>query len=428
MSENKSESRKLMISLRNITKEYRIGQIGYGTLNRDLQSWWARIHHKTDPNVKIGQEKRLEGGRLLALNHIDIDFYQGECVGIIGGNGAGKSTLLKLISRVASPTSGSIDLYGRVTSMLEVGTGFHGEMTGRENIYLNGAILGMSRREIDAKLEEIIDFSEVQDFIDTPVKRYSSGMYVKLAFSVASHLDSEIVIMDEVLAVGDAAFQRKCIQKMRDAAKDENRTVLYVSHNMATVRKLCDRCIVLSEGKLIYDGDVEQAIACYNNIHHTSANAVGRIADIERRDRNLTGICRMVDLKLEQETLNTEDTLRFCLGVESKEQLEDVFLRMTVSNGPGEIVGMASSEVLSVEKGINSILFSFPVTPLETGEYMCDLTLFSFDGKVQTRHDYLRKVVFFKIESMHLYFGTKWNLRRWGSVRLSEIRMEETIS
>ena len=199
----------------------------------------------------------------MALNGIDLTIYQGEAVGIIGSNGAGKSTLLKLLSKVTSPTEGEIDIYGRIASMLEVGTGFNGELTGRENVYMNGAILGMTKQEIDAKMEEIIEFSEVREFIDTPVKRYSSGMFVKLAFSVAAHLDSEIMIMDEVLAVGDVAFQKKCLEKMKYVANKEGRTVLYVSHNMNTIRKLCDRCIVLDKGKVVYQGDVESAISVY---------------------------------------------------------------------------------------------------------------------------------------------------------------------
>ena len=182
--------------------------------------------------------------------------------------------MLKLLSRVTAPTEGEIDIYGRIASMLEVGTGFNGEMTGRENVYMNGAILGMTKAEIDAKMEDIIEFSEVREFIDTPVKRYSSGMYVKLAFSVAAHLDSEIMIMDEVLAVGDMAFQRKCLGKMRDVAKKEGRTVLYVSHNMNTIRQLCDRCVVLNQGKVVYEGDVEQAIAVYLGNRSQSANDV----------------------------------------------------------------------------------------------------------------------------------------------------------
>ena len=257
------ENREIAIQLSGVKKMYKLGQIGGGTLTADLQSWWARVRGREDPNTKIGTDQRLIGQTFMALNGIDLTVYKGEALGIIGGNGAGKSTMLKLLSRVTAPTEGEIDIYGRIASMLEVGTGFNGEMTGRENVYMNGAILGMTKAEIDAKMEDIIEFSEVREFIDTPVKRYSSGMYVKLAFSVAAHLDSEIMIMDEVLAVGDMAFQKKCLNKMRDAAKKDGRTVLYVSHNMNTIRQLCDRCIVLDKGKVVFEGEVEEAIAIY---------------------------------------------------------------------------------------------------------------------------------------------------------------------
>ena len=257
------ENREIAIQLSGVRKMYKLGQIGGGTLQGDLQSWWARIRGREDPNTKIGSTQRLVGQTFMALNGIDLIVYKGEALGIIGGNGAGKSTMLKLLSRVTAPSAGEIDIYGRIASMLEVGTGFNGEMTGRENIYMNGAILGMTKAEIDAKMGNIVEFSEVGDFIDTPVKRYSSGMYVKLAFSVAAHLDSEIMIMDEVLAVGDMAFQKKCLDKMRDAANKQGRTVLYVSHNMNTIRQLCDRCIVLDKGKIVFDGDVEEAIEVY---------------------------------------------------------------------------------------------------------------------------------------------------------------------
>ena len=259
------ENREIAIKLSGVKKMYKLGQIGGGTLTADLQSWWARIRGKEDPNTTIGTDKRLVGQTFMALNGIDLTVYKGEALGIIGGNGAGKSTMLKLLSRVTAPTDGEIDIYGRIASMLEVGTGFNGDMTGRENVYMNGAILGMTKAEIDAKMDDIIEFSEVGDFIDTPVKRYSSGMYVKLAFSVAAHLDSEIMIMDEVLAVGDMAFQKKCLDKMRDAAKKEGRTVLYVSHNMNTIRRLCDRCVVLDKGKVVFEGGVEEAIGVYMN-------------------------------------------------------------------------------------------------------------------------------------------------------------------
>ncbi len=252
-----------VIKTEHLSKEYRLGAIGSGTLRRDLQSWYAKRRGREDPNSIIGRPEYEKGDTFLALNDVNIEVKRGERVGIIGVNGAGKSTLLKLLSRVTSPSDGDFAYRGRIASMLEVGTGFHAELTGRENIYLNGAILGMNRAEVRKKIDQIIEFSECEKFIDTPVKRYSSGMFVKLAFSVAAHLDAEIMIMDEVLAVGDMRFQKKCLKKMRQLAEEEDRTVLYVSHNMGTIQELCNRCIVLDHGKVIFDGEVDEAIKCY---------------------------------------------------------------------------------------------------------------------------------------------------------------------
>ena len=217
---------EVAIKIENLKKKYRLGVIGGTTLSAELQSWWAGVRGKEDPNVKIGADKSKYGEEFYALDGINLEVRKGEAVGIIGHNGAGKSTLLKILSSVTAPTEGTIKLKGRVSSMLEVGTGFHKELTGRENIYMNGAILGMSKKEVDAKIEDIIDFSECREFIDTPVKIYSSGMYVKLAFAVAAYLDAEIMVMDEVLAVGDVKFQKKCLGKMDDAAHSEGKTVL----------------------------------------------------------------------------------------------------------------------------------------------------------------------------------------------------------
>ncbi len=254
-----------VLVLEHVSKQFKTGVIGYGTLRRDLQSWWAKVRKKDDPNKKV-TAKQAKDGTFYALDDVCLSVKKGETLGIIGRNGAGKSTLLKLLSRITAPTSGEIRFTGRIASMLEVGTGFHPELTGRENIYLNGAILGMKKAEIDEKVDKIIEFSECQDFIDTPVKRYSSGMLVKLAFSVAAHLDGEILIMDEVLSVGDLRFQQKSRAKMKSVAQEEGRTVLCVSHNMDTIRELCDRCIVLEEGKKIFDGAVEDAIAVYSDL------------------------------------------------------------------------------------------------------------------------------------------------------------------
>ena len=258
--------REIAIQIRGLKKDYRLGVISGGTLQRDIQSFWARLLKREDPNSKVGSKNYGKNEKFTALEGVDLTVYKGERLGIIGKNGAGKSTLLKLISRITSPTAGTIGINGRVSSMLEVGTGFHGELTGRENIYLNGAILGMSKAEVNEKIDRIIEFSEIEKFIDTPAKRYSSGMYVKLAFSVAAHLDSEIMIMDEVLTVGDLAFQRKCLDKMGDVSREENRTILYVSHNMDTIRRLCDRCIVLEKDRIVFDGNVEKAIDLYSGM------------------------------------------------------------------------------------------------------------------------------------------------------------------
>lgn len=257
------QEQELAIKFSHVSKEYRLGQIGGGTLKGDLQTLIARLRGKEDPNSIIGSGEVKVGERFLALNDISFQVRKGEALGIIGHNGAGKSTLLKLLSRVTGPSAGTISYNGRIASMLEVGTGFHPEMTGRENIYMNGAILGMTKAEINKKFDQIVEFAEMEPFIDTPVKRYSSGMYVKLAFAVAAHLDSEIMVMDEVLAVGDMKFQQKCLRRMGDAASGEGRTVLYVSHNMNTIRQLCTRCIVLDHGNILYEGNVEEAIGTY---------------------------------------------------------------------------------------------------------------------------------------------------------------------
>ncbi len=264
-----------VISVEHLSKSYRLGQIGTGTFSRDLEVWWAKLRGKPNPMLRIGEKDHgnRDGEEIWALKDVSFTVEQGEVLGIIGRNGAGKSTLLKILSRVTAPTSGKVRVKGRIASLLEVGTGFHPELTGRENIYLNGAILGMRRDEITRKFDEIVDFSEVEKFIDTPVKRYSSGMYVRLAFAVAAHLDPEILVVDEVLAVGDADFQKKCLGKMGDVAK-EGRTVLFVSHNMAAVRKLCPKSLSLDKGSIIMTDETDIVIDHYLDVHSRLSNAV----------------------------------------------------------------------------------------------------------------------------------------------------------
>ena len=273
---------EIVIKVENLYKEYILGTIGYGTLIQDLNSWWARIRGKEDPNAKIGEISRfdIKNQKFLALQDVSFDIKQGEAVGIIGKNGAGKSTLLKILSRITMPTKGSIKIKGKISSLLEVGTGFHPELTGRENIYLNGAILGMKKREIDKKFDEIVAFAGIEKFIDTPVKRYSSGMYVRLAFSVAAHLDSDILILDEVLAVGDAEFQKKCLSKMDDVTKNQGRTILFVSHNMAAIKNLCNRGIVLKEGRIEMNNTIEKCIKKYNE----SSYNINKLTEFKNTD------------------------------------------------------------------------------------------------------------------------------------------------
>ena len=257
----------IILKAENISKQYRLGQVGTGTLTHDLNRWWHEIRGKENPYLKIGDsnDRATKGTSeyVWALQDINFEVERGEVLGIIGKNGAGKSTLLKILSKVTAPTTGSIKSRGRIASLLEVGTGFNGEMTGRENIFLNGAILGMTKKEIASKLDEIIDFSGCARYIDTPVKRYSSGMTVRLAFAVAAFLEPEILVIDEVLAVGDAEFQKKAIGKMQDISKGEGRTVLFVSHNMAAVKSLCTRGIVLENGKVVFEGGVDEALSRY---------------------------------------------------------------------------------------------------------------------------------------------------------------------
>jgi len=282
------KTNNIILKAENISKQYRLGLVGTGTLSHDLNRWWHRLRGKEDPYLKIGAEndrsKKAETDYVWALRDINFEVFDGDVLGIIGKNGAGKSTLLKILSRVTSPTTGSIKTKGRIASLLEVGTGFHPELTGRENIYLNGAILGMTKAEIKVKEEEIIEFSGCAMYIDTPVKRYSSGMRVRLAFAVAAHLEPDILVVDEVLAVGDAEFQKKAIGKMKDISGNDGRTVLFVSHNMAAVKSLCTRGIVLENGVSTYEGTAEECVSYYLQ---SKSNSIVGVFPINLNNTNL---------------------------------------------------------------------------------------------------------------------------------------------
>ena len=422
---------EVMLKISHIRKQYKLGQIGGTTLREEIHRWNARRRHEEDPTRKIGAREYEDGEIFLALDDISFEVKKGERVGIIGHNGAGKSTLLKLISRITAPTSGDIWMNGRVASMLEVGTGFHGELTGRENIYMNGAILGMKKKEIDAKIEDIIEFSECRQFIDTPVKRYSSGMYVKLAFSVAAHLDSEIMIMDEVLAVGDMAFQKKCLEKMSDVSKAEGRTILYVSHNMNTIRQLCDRCIVLDHGKVIFDGDVEKAINVYMGSRGNSDKYVD-LSEMERDPEFTPHPATMMAL----ECLDTEDNIfdvgsniNLRLDCTASKLIKEAYIRIIIKNLEGVAVTM-----LTVEEGIrlspdeeSHLFFSIDVSRIVPGKYTLSPVIYEVNELgSQVYLDGLKEVLCFEIaQTLGFNNNMVWQPRYWGYFFNQPVKIHE---
>lgn len=413
------------IQIQGLKKRYRLGVIGGGTLQGDIQSWWARLRGKEDPNLKIGQDAGKKNETFMALNGIDLTIYKGERLGIIGHNGAGKSTLLKLLSRVTAPTEGKICIDGRVSSMLEVGTGFNGELTGRENIYLNGAILGMSKAEVDEKIEQIIEFSECGQFIDTPVKRYSSGMYVKLAFAVAAHLDSEILVMDEVLAVGDMKFQQKCLGKMSDVSQTEGRTVLYVSHNMNTVRNLCNRCVVLSKGKVIYDGNVETAIDIYMQDEKISSDAEINYDDTFRpnyiKDVNKIDIYKFELIEHDDFTYDVNEKLKFKLKWKALENIEDLRLRVEFRFADGSNVTTSLIRLIDSVKtgGEYEGHFQMDLSHFAPGKYNVTLVAFHYNQYTGSSEDDDVLIKAFSFEILQRENELVWNTQHWGHVRLN---------
>lgn len=317
---------KVVLKAEDISKQYRLGLVGTGTVKDDMKRWWYKLRGMEDPFLKIGEANdrstKGESDYVWSLRDINFEINQGDSVGIIGRNGAGKSTLLKILSQVTQPTTGKIYTKGRIASLLEVGTGFHPEMTGRENIYLNGAILGMRKKEITRKLDEIIDFSGVERYIDTPVKRYSSGMYVRLAFAVAAHLESEILIVDEVLAVGDAEFQKKCLGKMGDVSKGEGRTVLFVSHNMAAVKKLCSKGMFLQNGNMDFFGHIDKAMQLYEVSSQTGIknNYIG------------DNIIRSIEINPQEDSIKYLETLKIIVDFASDVLIKNIILGIVIKD------------------------------------------------------------------------------------------------
>lgn len=376
----------IILKAENISKQYRLGTVGTGTLSHDLNRWWYRIRGKEDPYLKVGEtndrSKKGTSDYVWALQDINFEVKRGEVLGIIGKNGAGKSTLLKILSKVTAPTTGSIKSRGRIASLLEVGTGFNPELTGRENIYLNGAILGMTKKEITSKLSEIIEFSGCERYIDTPTKRYSSGMTVRLAFAVAAFLEPEILVVDEVLAVGDAEFQKKAIGKMQDISKEGGRTVLFVSHNMAAVKSLCNRGIVLENGTIKLIADVEQAVSYYLSgdsdvmnqkvfgpkhdneifkLHEISLNNRGRTFNDPLSESEIIALNTIV-------TINNNQSERYHITYHLYNELGEAMF--SFSNG---------NKKLQLKNGRNEVTCEFPASFFQAGQYF--LSLFIVEDK-----------------------------------------------
>lgn len=372
-----------VISVENLSKTYRLGVIGTGTFFGDLNRWWARKLGKPDPYAKIGEVDHGNrfGETIRALDNVSFALQQGEALGIIGRNGAGKSTLLKILSRVTAPTSGEVKVKGRIASLLEVGTGFHPELTGRENIYLNGAILGMSRAEVNRKLDEIVDFSGVEKFIDTPVKRYSSGMYVRLAFAVAAHLEPEILVVDEVLAVGDAEFQKKCLGKMSDVASG-GRTVLFVSHNLAAVSNLCQTAILMDKGRILHSGETEGVVFKYMNLNKDANSFTADLRNVQiSGEPKFTSINVLNSRREPVDAVFSGESMSVELGYASTRTnpLGQVSASAIFSNELGENVICCWSDLVSFNfKNLPSsgkLIREIPKLPLLPGRYHISFNL-----------------------------------------------------
>lgn len=382
-----------VIKAENISKMYRLGIVGTRTISEDITRVWAKLRGKDDPFMKVGEtnNRAVKGNSdfIWALKNINFEIKDGERFGIIGKNGAGKSTLLKILSRVASPTTGSLKVKGRVASLLEVGTGFHPELTGRDNIFLNGSILGMTQKEIKSKFDSIVDFSGVERYIDTPVKRYSSGMYVRLAFAVAAHLEPEILIVDEVLAVGDAEFQKKCLGKMHDVSEKEGRTVIFVSHNLQAIKNLCQKTIILNYGELFASGETEETLKLYNDLNRDIK--IGAETEINnKRNRRGKGAVRFTGIDIldnednKRYTFELGETVRFRLTYKTFREMNGLTVTVALLSGLSrECLTLAHFEITDkkVEAGTTGeAVVEFYDLNIKPGDYplhfeLSDITL-----------------------------------------------------
>jgi lipopolysaccharide transport system ATP-binding protein len=376
-----------IISVENLSKQYRLGMVGSGTLREDLVGWWYRARGKEDPYLKLSEtntrDTKGSSDYVWALKDVNFEVKQGEVLGIIGKNGAGKSTLLKLLSRVTAPTTGTIKAKGRIASLLEVGTGFHPELTGKENIYLNGSIMGMKRAEITAKMDEIIDFAGVERYIDTPVKRYSSGMYVRLAFAVAAHLEPEILIVDEVLSVGDAEFQKKAIGKMEDVSSGQGRTVLFVSHNMKAVSAMCTRTLLMQDGSIAFNGNTDEAIDRYLGANAGGDNILYHEGDGDNPNNTSIQLNYAKINAPKTGAFKTNDEIPVEVSLSFTESMEAFHLNMHIWTTSEAHLFEASTDAIGVKKGgKKTFRFFIPEWLLNANQYTCNFNFVINRSKV----------------------------------------------
>ena len=370
-----------VIKVENLSKVYRLGEVGTGTISRDLERWLAKVRGKEDPFLTVGEvndrTKKGSSDVVWSLKDVSFEIKHGEAVGIIGGNGAGKSTLLKILSRVTTPTSGNVKIKGKIASLLEVGTGFHPELTGRENIYLNGAILGMRKKEITKRFDEIVDFAGVERYIDTPVKRYSSGMYVRLAFAVAAHLETDIMIIDEVLAVGDIEFQKKCLGKMGQVSTEEGRTILFVSHNINAINKLCSKAIWLDKGRVYAQGDVKEVVNHY--LGAFQKNSINKYKYDTVKEAPGNELIKVLSVELVPDLLSPLEpiTVRTALTVKFKfynfsDQI-NLSTDLTLYTLLGECIFSIPTQPVLSDKGVIEGECTIPANFLNDGSYFISL-------------------------------------------------------
>ena len=413
----------IILKAENISKQYRLGTVGSGTLSDDLKKIWYSLRGKEDPFLTVGdvndRSSKASCDYVWALKDINFEVERGEILGIIGKNGAGKSTLLKLLSRVTAPTTGSIKAKGRIASLLEVGTGFHSELTGRENIFMNGAVLGMTKREIKSKIAEIIAFSGCERYIDTPVKRYSSGMTVRLGFAVAAHLDPEILVVDEVLAVGDADFQKKAIGKMQDLSSGEGRTVLFVSHNMASIKSLCSRAILLESGTIEMVGSAEDVVNKYLKRFNNIARGKIKISESHRRLDTSREI-EIMEISLINEICTTRESLLFQIVLKKNQQINSALcLTGTIHTNQEEQIGSFFSPSFMVDEEEATVTLEVQEHNLSVGDYYLNFSVSrgeNIDSNLKVL-DHAYEAIGFDIvkETRELDYVMNWN-KNWGNL------------